>query len=56
MNAIEVVTVGGMGVASRIQCFDWTGPTLWRCPRCGHEVTTAAAAPRCRLCGFRESD
>ena len=36
--------------------FDWTGPTLWRWPRCGAEVVTAEAAPRCAKCGFQESD
>jgi rubrerythrin len=35
--------------------YDWTGPAEWICPACEAPVLTAEAAPRCRVCGFRDT-
>jgi hypothetical protein len=34
--------------------FAWLPARLWSCPGCASTVLTWEAAPRCRLCGFRE--
>lgn len=36
--------------------WDWVPPVLWICPKCGTGVKTSELQPRCRVCGYKESE